>query len=257
MRVALVTGAGRGIGAATTHRLAKDGYHVVAVDWCTQEVSHYPQASEEELEAVAAPYEGRVITHIGDVRDPWTTEGAAAAAVEHWGRLDVAVAGASVIAGRTALWETPSSELDLLWGINTLGVWNTAAAAIPAMLSGPDPTECRFVAIASAAASHGLFHLTAYNTVKHAVVGMVRGLAADLVGTGVTASVVSPGSTRTEMLQATAELYGVSVEDMMGHQLVGRILEPEEIADTIAFCCSPAGGVVNGTIVHADGGFRP
>src|SRR5918996_686381 len=82
------------------------------------------------------------------------------------------------------LWETPRDELQTLWDIDVLGVWNTAAAAVPAMLVNPDPHGCRFVAVASAAASHGLFRLAGYNAAKHAVVGIVKGLAADLVGTG-------------------------------------------------------------------------
>ena len=79
--------------------------------------------------------------------------------------------------------------------------------------------------------------------------------AADLVGTGVTASAVSPGSTDTEMLRATADLYDVSATEFAEHQLIRRLIDPSEIAAAIAFCASPAGGVVNGTILHADGGF--
>ena len=144
-----------------------------------------------------------------------------------------------------------------MWQIDAKGVWNTAAATVPAMLSGPEPSGCRFVAVASAAGSQGLFHLAGYTAVKHAVVGIVHGLAADLTGTGVTAVAVSPGSTRTQMLSQTARLYDdASIEDLVSHQLLGRELEPEEIAETVAFCCSPAGAVLNGSVVHAEGGFR-
>jgi len=59
------------------------------------------------------------------------------------------------------------------------------------------------------------------------------------------------------MLTRTAELYdGASVDDLVSHQLIRRVIEPEEIAATVAFCCSPAGAVLNGTVVHADGGFE-
>src|SRR5690606_2413245 len=115
-------------------------------------------------------------------------------------------------------WETPDAVLEELWDVVAKGVWNTAAAAVPAMLAGPDPRQCRFVAVASAAASQGLFHLSAYNATKHAVVGIVKGLAADLVGTGMTASAVSPGSTDTAMLRATAALYDVSIDELARHQ---------------------------------------
>jgi SDR family mycofactocin-dependent oxidoreductase len=194
---------------------------------------------------------------VADVRDREALDAAVGEAVARWGRLDVAVAGAAVIAGGHKLWETPPDELELLWQIDARGVWNTAAATIPTMLSGPAPSGCRFVAVASAAGGQGLFHLAGYTAVKHAVVGIVRGLAADLVGTGVTAVAVSPGSTRTEMLAATARLYDdATIEDLVNHQLLGRALEPDEVAATIAFCCSLEAASLNGSVVRADGGFR-
>jgi NAD(P)-dependent dehydrogenase (short-subunit alcohol dehydrogenase family) len=137
-------------------------------------------------------------------------------------------------------------------------VWNTAAAAVPAMLAGPDPSGCRFVAIASAAGTHGLYNLAGYNAAKHAVVGLVKGLAADLVGTGVTACAVSPGSTNTPMLDATAALYGLPDAQLFaGNQLLRRTLDPSEVAATIAHCCSADAAALNGSVVHADGGFAP
>jgi SDR family mycofactocin-dependent oxidoreductase len=259
-RVALVTGAARGIGAATVRRLVADGLRVLALDSCQggdqREGPGYPLASEADLNALAAGLGDRVLPVVADVRDRGALASAVAAAVGRWGRLDAAVAAAGVIAGGHPLWETTDSVLDLLWDVNVKGVWNTAAVAVPAMLRGPDPSGCRFVAVASAAGSHGLYLLSAYTTAKHAVVGIVRGLAADLVGTGVTAAAVSPGSTDTAMLAATARIYGVdSVGALAEHQLLRRVITPAEIAATIAYCCSPAGAVVNGTVLHADGGF--
>ncbi len=251
-RVALVTGAARGIGSATVSRLVADGYRVLALDACEGP----PLATTDDLEALASTHGDAVITVVADVRDRAALRAAVALAVQTWGRLDVAVAAAGVIRGGRPLWETPEEDLDLLWDVVAKGVWNTAAAAVPAMLAGPSPRTCRVVAVASAAGTHGLFHLAAYNAAKHAVVGIVKGLAADLVGTGITASAVSPGSTDTAMLRATADLYDVTPEELAEHQLIGRMIDPAEIADAVAFCASPAGGVVNGTVLHADGGFR-
>ncbi|TWP34219.1 mycofactocin-coupled SDR family oxidoreductase [Leekyejoonella antrihumi] len=258
-RVALVTGAARGIGAATTARLVEQGYHVVAFDWCVADGEPrlpYAQATQADLEQVARGANDRVVAVVGDVRDRAALQQAVEVAGRRWGRLDVAVAAAAVILGGQAAWETDPAAVELLWQIDVDGVWNTAASAVPAMLAGPDPSGCRFVAVASAAATHGLFHLAAYNAAKHAVVGIVKGLSADLVGTGTTAAAVSPGSTRTDMLTATAALYGqADVEDFGRSQRIHRLIEPDEIAATIAFCCSLEGGVVNGSLVQADGGF--
>lgn len=256
-RVALVTGAARGVGAATVRRLVADGLHVVAVDWCAgdQKAVGYPQASRDDLASLLqSTPRGRVLPILGDVREPTVLAEAVSAAVSAWGRLDVAVASAAVISGGLPLWEDES--LPLLWEIDVVGVWNTAAAAIPAMLDGPDPSGCRFVAVASSAGEQGLYRLAAYTTVKHAVVGLVRGLAADLTGTGVTAVAVSPGSTETAMLAATAGVYGVTAAALAEHQALKRLLTPKEIAATIAFACSRDGAALNGSVVNADGGFK-
>jgi SDR family mycofactocin-dependent oxidoreductase len=257
-RVALVTGAARGIGAATVRRLVGQGYGVVAVDWCTGTHAGipYPLPSRADLDALVSEDPEAVVGVVADVRDRESLDRAVGAAIERWGRLDVVVAAAAVMVGGAPLWETPVSDLDLLWEIDARGVWNTAAACLPTLLASEAPGGCRFVAVASAAGTHGLFHLAAYNVTKSAVVGLVKGLAADLVGTGVTASVVSPGSTRTDMLTATAAIYGLEdPNEFAQSQLIRRLIEPDEIAATIAFCCSLEGGVVNGTVVHADGGF--
>ncbi len=257
-RVALVTGAARGIGAATVRRLVGSGVAVVAVDWPVG-AGHalpgigQPLAARDDLAHLAA-YGDRVRVVEGDVADPATAREAVRVALDDFGRLDVAVAAAAVVAGGAPLWETPPEQLDSLWRVDALGVAHLAAAAVPAMLAGPDPSGCRFVAIASAAGTRGLHHLTAYGMVKHAVVGLVRGLAADLVATGVTAVAVAPGGTRTPMLDATADLYGVPTADLAHASLLRDLLDPDEVAATVAFCCSREGRVLNGTVVSADGG---
>ncbi len=240
MRVALVTGAAGGIGAATVRALAAQGCRVVGYD----------------VRDAPAPEGG--VHVVGDVRRRGELQAAVDLALDRWGRIDAAVAAAAVIRGGQPLWETPDDQLTELWDVDVRGVWNTAAVVVPAMLAGPEPRGCRFVAVASAAASYGLFHLAGYNAAKHAVVGIVRGLAADLVSTGVTAVAVSPGSTNTPMLDATAELYGLSDPiSFASHQLLRRVLDPDEVAATVAFCCSVEGAALNGSVVSADGGFRP
>jgi len=262
-RVALVTGAARGIGAATVPTLCAEGYAVVAVDSCAADGPDrgagvdYALADPGDLEKLAAEHPGQVLIRVADVRNRDALGATAKAAVERYGRLDVAVAAAAVIAGGQPMWETPDAHLRTLWDVDVMGVWNTAAVCVPLMLDGPEPGNCRFVAVASAAGTRGLFHLTGYNAAKHAVIGLVRGLAADLVNTGVTAVAVSPGSTRTAMLEATAGLYGLDdVEEFAGSQLNGRLIEPEDTAALIAFCCSRQGAVANGSVMSAEGGFR-
>jgi NAD(P)-dependent dehydrogenase (short-subunit alcohol dehydrogenase family) len=121
-------------------------------------------------------------------------------------------------------------------------------------------TERRYggldVAIAPAAAQRGLWHLAAYGATKHAVVGLVRGLAVDLAGTGVTAVALSPGATDTAMLRATADLYGLpDPGPLTDDHPLGRPLAAAEVAAAASWLCSPGAVGVTGSVVRVDGGF--
>jgi SDR family mycofactocin-dependent oxidoreductase len=260
VRVAVVTGAARGIGAAVVRRLSAQGWAVAAVDRCADEPGlPYPLATPEQLHALAAGCPGEVAAEQVDVRDADGLAEVVARAERRWGGVDAAVAAAAVIAGGAPLWETPAAQRDLLWSVDVAGVWNLAAATIPAMLRRPHPRTGRFVALASAAGHRGLWHLTAYNAAKHAVVGMIRGLAHDLRGTGIGAAAVSPGSTDTPMLAATARLYrldpAAGYQDLLRDQEGDRPLDPDQVAAAVTWLCGPDGAAVSGTVIHADAGF--
>ena len=258
-RVALVTGAARGIGAATVAELCRQGWSVAALDVCSGGLVSpgvgYPMANREQLDRLTEAHPEQVMAIESDVRDREALESAVNATLVRFGRLDAVVAAAGVVVGGLPQWETPDEHLETLLDVNVKGTWNTAAVTVPVMLAGPTPGECRFVAVASAAGERGLVKLAAYVASKHAVIGIVRGLAADLAGTGLAAMVVSPGSTDTPMLAATADLYDTTPEGLAQHQGIRRLIAPEEIAATIALCCSPAGGALNASVVRADGGF--
>ena len=102
----------------------------------------------------------------------------------------------------------------------------------------------------------GLRHLSAYSAAKHGVIGLVKGLACDLAGTGVTANAVCPGSTDTPILAASAALYGLEGSEAFAeHQLVGRLLRPAEPASLIAWLASEASSGVTGAALSVDGGM--
>ncbi|HEY0538114.1 MAG TPA: mycofactocin-coupled SDR family oxidoreductase [Actinoallomurus sp.] len=256
-RVAMVTGAARGIGAAVVGRLADEGWRVIAVDVCADLPGvGYPLGTREQLNALARRWPASVLDVVADVRDVGALQEAAGIAEREFGGLDAAVAAAAVMAGGRPLWETTDGEWDALFEIGVRGVANLARACVPLLLRRPEPRSGRFVALASAAGHRGLWHLAGYNAAKHAVVGLIRGLATDLRGTGVTATAVSPGSTRTAMLDASAALYDLAdVEEFAEHQLIERLLEPEEVAAAVTWLCGEGSSAITGTVIHADGGF--
>lgn len=255
-RVAVVTGAARGTGAAVVRRLSRVGWSVVAVDRCSDDPAvDYALARPAGLNGLAesTPH---VQVVIADVRAPESLVDACDLALRRFGGLDTAVACAAVIVGGEPVWELPERSWRALVDIDVTGVLNLARAAVPRRMAEPEPRNGRFVALASAAAHQGLWRLGGYCAAQHAALGLVRGLACDLQGTGVGAVAVSPGSTSTDMLCATAKLYGLAgPEELAQHRLVRRLLAPEEVAEDVAWVSSPESAAVTGSVVHADGGF--
>ena len=133
---------------------------------------------------------------------------------------------------------------------------NLARVAVPALLRRPQPRSGRFLAVASAAATRGLPMLAAYCAAKAGVGGLIRALAVELGPTGVTANAVSPGSTDTPILAASARLYGLAgPQDFARQQPAGRLLDPAEIAAVLAFLAGPGSGGMTGAVVPVDGGL--
>jgi SDR family mycofactocin-dependent oxidoreductase len=277
-RAALVTGAARGIGAATVRALARDGWRVVALDRCADDPRlPYPLATAAELEAVVADAHelaagadagtpasagspagpaDLAVALVGDTTDEAALTAAVALAAERWGGLDLVVANAGAIAGGVPAWELATERERALLDVNLGGVLAAARVAIPALLARPEPRTGRFVAVSSAAGSRGLPGLAAYCAAKAGVEGFIRALALDLRGSGVTANAVAPGSTRTPLLDESARLYGLSsAEDFAAQQPVERLLGPEEVAGLVAWLASDAGSGVTGATLPVDGGL--
>jgi SDR family mycofactocin-dependent oxidoreductase len=256
-RVAIVTGGARGIGAATVDALVNDGYRVVAVDLCRDIADiPYSMATPGDLDAVVARHGDSVLGLVGDVRSAPDMQLAVETATRHFGRLDAVVACAGVIGAGGPLWAITDAEWDAVWSVNVLGTRRLIEAAAPTLIVNGPAANGRIVAVASAAGSLGLRHLAAYSAAKHAVVGLVRGVAMDLAQYGVTANAVSPGSTRTAILEASARIYDLaSAQAFAAQQPIGRLLDPAEVAAAVVWLCSAGSSAVTGANLAVDGGM--
>jgi NAD(P)-dependent dehydrogenase (short-subunit alcohol dehydrogenase family) len=249
-RVAIVTGAGRGIGAAIARRLAEDGLRVAACD--------VRGADAEEVAArIGAPAAGFAV----DVTD----EGAVAELVERvserLGPPAVLVNNAGVISAAPFL-ELSLAEWERVVRVNLTGQFLCARAVLPAMLA---QGWGRIVNIASDAAKTAEPHIAHYCASKFGVLGLTQSLALEFARSGVTANAICPAITDTPMMAALAREMaerdpGSTVDEwraaFVSELPIGRAIRPEEIANVCAFLVSDGAGAITGEAVNVSGGHE-
>jgi len=225
----VVTGGGKGIGAAVCVRFASD--RVVSVGRTPGEVDY-----------------------VCDVTD----EAAVAALFDRVGPVDVLVNNAGV-AGSAPLARTTLEDWRRQLGVNATGAFLCTRAVVPGMV---ERGAGRVVTVASTAGLVGVRYTAAYTASKHAAVGLMRAVAAEVAGTGVTANAVCPTFVGTPMTERTldriSEKTGRSREDALAaleaSTPLGRLLEPSEVADAVWYLASDEAAAVNGQTLVLDGG---
>lgn len=238
--VALVTGAGRGIGAAISRELAHREASVALVD-----LMHVDQA-EAVAEGIRATGR-RAVALRADVTRFDEAEASVAATVRELGRLDLLVCNAGITRD-SASWKMSEQAWDEVVDVNLKGCFAFCRAAAPvfrAQKSG------RIVTIASINGLRGKFGQANYAASKAGVIGLTRALARELGPAGITVNCVAPGMVRSDM---TDRLPADVLARAVSESALGRIGEPEDVASVVAFLCSTDARHVTGVVLPVDGG---
>ena len=250
-RVAVVTGAGSGIGAAIALGLAADGHRVVVTD--------LDRARAEETVAAIAAAGGEAEAAICDVSDPRSVQSAFADLTTRLGGIDVLVNNAGL--QHVAPIDTyPLEQWQRLLGVLLTGPFLTIQAVLPAMRARK---WGRIVNIASINGKRGDPGKAAYCAAKHGVIGLTRTAALETAADGITVNAVCPGYVDTPLtrgqLADLGAIHGIPEEEVIAQFFLpriptGRRIEREEVAGLVRYLASDAAGSITGQAINIDGG---
>jgi NAD(P)-dependent dehydrogenase (short-subunit alcohol dehydrogenase family) len=244
-RVAIVTGAARGIGQAYCLALAREGANVVAADIlsCAETVAKIREAG------------GEVLGVTTDVANAQSTQAMAAQTLQRFGRIDMLVNNAAIYGGLklTPFEQIQEAEWDRVMAVNVKGIWLCCKAVIPVM---KQQGKGKIINIASDTLWLGVPMLLHYVASKGAVFAFTRALARELSGTGINVNTITPGYTRTEAAQGLADPETVARIRawVLDQQIIKRSEEPSDLAGTVVFLASEDSDFITGQTINVNGG---
>jgi meso-butanediol dehydrogenase/(S,S)-butanediol dehydrogenase/diacetyl reductase len=239
--VTLITGAGSGIGAAAARLFRESGSAVVLAD-----------LSEERLRSVEAELgnDDAVLAIPTDVRDDGAVRALVAAGVERFGGFDTVLPNAGVAFGEKPLEEFTDAEVDQLLAVNLKGVIHTLRATIPHLRDGGSVVLTSSISGLQAHAGAAIYAAT-----KIAIIGLGRSLAAELAPRHIRVNMVCPGGVDTGL---TRGVYGDQIDEVIADYAkanpLGRIAQPEDIAQAMVFLASAGADHITGVSLRVDGG---
>ena len=243
-KVALITGASRGIGAATARLFAQEGATVVLASRSEEELARIV----EEIRANG----GEVMAAKTDVAEAASVETLIKRTVDAYGRLDIAVNNAGIAGGNKPLVEVTEEVFDRVIAVNLKGVFLGMKYEIPAMLASGGG------AIVNLSSTVGLVGTGAgiapYIASKHGVVGLTKAAALEYAGQHIRVNAIAPGTTRTSVNERWIADEQIRQRITSGIPL-GRVADPAEVAEAILWLCSDAASYVTGVTLSVDGGY--
>lgn len=248
-RVAVVTGAGTGLGAAATRLFAREGADVIAVGRRREKLTEVARELAEESAA------GRVAVVAGDVSVEATAAAACRRAEEEFGGLDVVVNNAGIHSRPFLVHETPVSEFEQFLAIDLVGPFLFTRAAVPYLLRRGGGA---IVNISSMVALVGFKYAAAYSSAKGGLISLTRATAADYGDAGIRANCLCPGGMEpVERGNLSSDDYTRLHEAVAaaGGSLVPRVAQVDEVAELILFLCGPQSQSMTGAVIPFDAGF--
>jgi 2-hydroxycyclohexanecarboxyl-CoA dehydrogenase len=242
-RVALVTGAGRGIGAAIARQLAADGLAVAACDIAV--------AGAEETARAIREAGGRAAALAVDVTRPADVAAGVASCEAQLGPVDVIVNNAGIDIPAFFV-ESKETDWDRLWAVNVKGVLHCTQRVLPGMTQR---RSGRVISIASDAGRVGAGGETVYSATKGAVIAFTKALAREVARFGVTVNAVCPGATDTALLALLSDFNPKLHAGLIGGIPLKRIGQPSDVAGAVAFLASDAASYITGQSLSVSGGL--